>query len=100
MVNAVGDEEEKRPAGFPYCLTLTWLDDETRAEAAVYYTSVKPAACSSRLVVHITAVRWLEGNRPQIGSVIVPAPPTATSILDKTNEPTVPASTPPRKLFP
>jgi hypothetical protein len=94
-----GTDRERKLAAFPYQVAFTWLDDETRTEATIYYTSVRPTLCSSVLTLHATAARWLDNNRPRIGSVVAPALPGATSLLDKTNEP-VESAAPPRKLFP
>ncbi len=99
MVNA-GSERERKLAEFPYRVAFTWLDDETRAEATIYYTSVRPALCSSLLTLHATAARWLDNNRPHIGSVVAPAPPATGSMLEKTNEAAEPVTQSPRKLFP
>ena len=99
MVTA-GSARERKLAGFPYRAALTWLDDETRAEATIYYTSVRPPLCSSLLTLHVTASRWLDNNRPRIASVAAPAPPAAASVLERTNETAGSAPPPPRKLFP
>ena len=99
MVNA-GSERERKLAAFPYRVAFMWLDGETRAEAILYYTSVRPALCSSLLILHATAARWLDNNRPHIGSVVAPAPPAATSVLEKTNEVAEPVTPSPKKMFP
>jgi hypothetical protein len=91
-----GPGQEKRLAGFPYRVEMAWADDETLAEATIYYTSATPTTCSSLLTMHISAVRWLDSNRPQIGPVAAPASASATNTLDQTNA----APAPPKRLFP
>ena len=94
-----GPGREKKLAGFPYRVEITWADDETLTEATIYYTSATPTTCSSLLTMHISAARWLDTNRPQIGSVAAPASASATNTLDQTNA--APAATvPPKRLFP
>jgi hypothetical protein len=92
-----GPGREKKLAGFPYRVEITWADDETLTEATIYYTSATPATCSSLLTMHISAARWLDTNRSQIGSVAAPASASATNTLDQTNA--APAA-PPKRLFP
>ena len=92
-----GPGREKKMAGFPYRVEITWANDETLTEATIYYTSATPTTCLSSLTMHISAARWLDSNRPQIGSVAAPASTSATNSLDQTNA--VPAA-PPNRLFP
>jgi hypothetical protein len=104
LSNATGavsgsSDRERKLAAFPYRIAFTWLDDETRTEATIYYTSARPALCSSLLALHATAARWLDSNHPRIGPVVAPMLPAVTSVLDKTNE-AVETIAPPRKLFP
>jgi hypothetical protein len=98
-IGNAGSDRERKLAEFPYRVTFTWLDDETLIEATIYYTSVRPALCSSVLTLHATAARWLDNNRPRISSVVAPAPAAAASVLEKTNE-AVETAVAPRKLFP
>jgi hypothetical protein len=94
-----GPGQEKKLAGFPYRVEFTWADDETLTEATIYYTSPTPTTCSSLLAMHISAARWLDNNRPQLGSVAAPASASATNALDQTNAAPAPA-VPPKRLFP
>lgn len=96
---ATAGGREKKLAGFPYRVDLTWADDESQADATIYYTSTEPASCSSVLTMHTSAAQWLENNRAQIGSVAAAAPSSPTNTLDQTNQAPAPAG-PPKKLFP
>jgi hypothetical protein len=89
-------DRKKRLAAFPHRVDVSWSDDQTHTEASVYYTSEKPELCSSLLTIHISAVQWLNNNRPQLGSVATTSP---TNTLDKTNEAPAPVQ-PPQRLFP
>jgi hypothetical protein len=95
---ATGNDRQKKLAGFPYRVDLTWADDESQAEAAIHYTSTDPASCSSLLAMHISAAHWLENNRAQIGSVVTPVP-SLTNTLDQTNATPTPEERP-KRLFP
>jgi rRNA maturation protein Nop10 len=95
-----GADREKRLAAFPYRVDVSWSDDQTRAEASIYYTSEKPELCTSLLTMHISAAQWLNNNRPQLGPVATASPAATTSnTLDQTNQAPVPAE-PPKRLFP
>jgi hypothetical protein len=92
-------DRETKLAGFPHQVDLTWADEQTQAEATIYYTSTEPATCSSLLSVHISAAHWLDTNRPQIGPVATPSSPMVTNILDQPPDTSAPAETP-KRLFP
>jgi hypothetical protein len=94
-----GVDREKRLAAFPYRVDISWSDDQSRAEASIYYTSEKPELCTSLLTMHITAAQWLNNNRPQLGPVATASPAASTNALSQTNEAPVPAE-PPKRLFP
>jgi rRNA maturation protein Nop10 len=91
-------DREKKLAGYPYRVNISWSDDQTHADASIYYTSVKPELCASLLTVHICAAQWLNNNRPQLGPVATSLAAT-TNTLDQTNEAPAP-SEPPKRLFP
>jgi DNA-directed RNA polymerase subunit RPC12/RpoP len=93
-----GADRDKKLAGFPYRVDILWADDQTRAEASIYYTSEKPELCTSLLTMHISAAQWLNNNRPQLGPVATTSP-AATNTLDQTNKAPAPAE-PPKRLFP
>jgi hypothetical protein len=92
-------DREKRLAAFPYRVDVSWSDDQTHAEASIYYTSDKPELCSSLLTVHINAAQWLNNNRPQFSPVASTSPLASTNTLDQTNQPPAPPP-PPQRLFP
>jgi len=94
-----GPGREKKLARFPYRVEIAWGDDETLTEATIYYTSPTPTTCSSLLTMHISAARWLDSNRPQIGSAAAPSSTSATSTPGQTNAVPAPA-VPPKRLFP
>ncbi len=94
-----GADREKKLAAFPYRVDVSWSDDQTHAEASIYYTSEKPELCTSLLTMHISAAQWLNNNRPQLGSVATTSPAAPTNTLDQTNEPPAPPP-PPHRLFP
>ena len=95
-----GADREKKLAAFPYRVDISWSDDQTRAEASIYYTSEKPELCTSLLTMHISAAQWLNNNRPQLG----PSPATSLRRDHRTpsTRPTqAPApAEPPKRLFP
>jgi hypothetical protein len=64
-------ELERRLGSFPYRRMLTWFDETTRVEATIYFSSLDAAECVSALMVHVSAARWLETNRPRLGSMVV-----------------------------
>jgi DNA-directed RNA polymerase subunit RPC12/RpoP len=94
-----GADREKKLAAFPYRVDVSWSDDQTHAEASIYYTSETPERCTSLLTMHISAAEWLNNNRPQLVPVATTSPAIATNAPDQANEPPVPAQPPPR-LFP
>jgi hypothetical protein len=94
-----GTDREKKLAAFPYHVDLSWSDDQSRAEASIYYTSEKPELCTSLLTIHISASQWLNNNHPQPGPVATASPITGTNTLDQTNAAPAPAE-PPKRLFP
>jgi len=94
-----GADRDKKLAGYPYREDISWSDDQTHAEASIYYTSEKPELCTSLLTMHITAVQWLNNNRPQLGPVASMSPAATTNTLDQTNVVPAPAE-PPKRLFP
>jgi hypothetical protein len=94
-----GADREKKLAAFPHRVDLSWSDDQTHADASVYYTSDKPELCTSLLTMHISAAQWLNNNRPQLGAVATTSPAAPTNTLDQTNAPPAPAP-PPQRLFP
>lgn len=86
-------------ARFPYRVDISWSDDQTHAEANIYYTSEKPERCTSLLTVHISAAQWLNNNRPQLSPTTATSPAATTNTLDQTNEAPAAVAPPPR-LFP
>jgi hypothetical protein len=94
-----GTDRQKRLAGFPHRVDISWSDDETRTEAKIYFTSDKPESCTSLLTIHISAAQWLNNNRPQLGPMATASPLAATNTLDQTNEAPAPVE-PPKRLFP
>jgi rRNA maturation protein Nop10 len=94
-----GADREKKLAAFPYRVDISWSDDQTHAEASVYYTSEKPELCTSLLTMHISAAQWLNNNRPQLGPIATSSPAAPTNTLDQTNEAPTPTE-PPKRLFP
>jgi len=83
-----GADREKRLAAFPYRVDISWSDDQTRADASIYYTSDKPDRCDSLLTMHISAAEWLNNNRRPLGMMTTTFPPASTNtLLDQTNEP-------------
>ena len=95
---AAGNDVQRKLAAFPYRVELTWTDNESLAEATIYYTSPQPTSCSSLLAVHLSAAHWLENNRAEIGSVVTPVP-SLTNSLSQTNE-TPSSQDRPKRLFP
>jgi DNA-directed RNA polymerase subunit RPC12/RpoP len=67
------DDRARKFSAFPHRRGLVWTDANNRVEATIYYTSPDPALCASMLSVHLSADKWLQSNRPLIGSV---RPPT------------------------
>ncbi len=94
-----GADREKRLAAFPYRVDVSWSDDQTRADASIYYTSEKPELCTSLLTIHISAAQWLDNNRPQLGPVASSSPAAPTNTFDQTNQAPAPVE-PPKRLFP
>jgi hypothetical protein len=94
-----GADREKKLAAYLYHVNISWSDDQTHADASIYYTSVKPELCATLLTVHICAAQWLNNNRPQLGPVATTSLAATTNTLDQTNEAPAPAE-PPKRLFP
>jgi hypothetical protein len=94
-----GADRQQRLARYPYRIDISWSDDQTHAEASIYYTSERPQLCTSLLTVHISAAQWLNNNRPQLDPVAMTSLAAHTNTLDQTNEPPAPAE-PPKRLFP
>jgi DNA-directed RNA polymerase subunit RPC12/RpoP len=94
-----GADREKKLAAFRHHVDVSWSDDQTHAEASIYYTSDKPELCTSLLTMHISATQWLNNNRPQLGPVATTSSTAPTNTLDQTNEVPAPAP-PPQRLFP
>ena len=94
-----GADRQKRLAAFPYRVDVSWSDDQTRADASIYYSSEKPELCTSLLTIHISAAQWLNNNRPQLGPAATSSPTATTNTLDQTNEAPAPVE-PPKHLFP
>ncbi len=88
-----GADREKRLAGFPYRVDISWSDNQTHADASIYYTSDKPERCTALLTMHISAVQWLNNNRPPLGTLAATSAAASTNTLDQTNQP-------PQRLFP
>ena len=88
-------------AAFPLQRVLVWTDAVNRVDATVYYSPTNSVNGTSMVSVHISAVKWLDLNRPQMraiapsaGGQMTGAPVTSTA----TASTTTPEA--PTKLFP
>lgn len=89
VIGGASGELTRRLDSFPRSRYLAWFDDQNRVEATIYYSSIDPDQCTSILSLHLSAVGWLNANRPQLGTLGQPPAPAGPQPI-----------APPKQLFP